>query len=98
MDTNIDMGTARSVYALCLRSKKRCSSQPVDPSFPMTITPLPSPMSSPVDVISQNHVVISTVNTSAIPIINPNDINQSGGIIVGTSFCIPLLWFHHLFI
>jgi hypothetical protein len=55
-------------------------------------------MSSPVDVISQNHVVISTVNTSAIPIINPNDINQSGGIIVGTSFCIPLLWFHHLFI
>jgi len=98
MDTNIDMGTSRSVYALCLRSKKRCSSQLVDPSFPMTITPLPSLMSSSTDVISQNHVVISPVNTSAIPINIPDDINQSGGIIEGTSFFIPLLWFHHLFI
>jgi hypothetical protein len=55
-------------------------------------------MSSSTDVISQNHVVISPVNTSAIPINIPDDINQSGGIIVGTSFFIPLLWFHHLFI
>jgi hypothetical protein len=31
------------------------------------------------------------VNTSAIPINIPDDINQSGGIIVGTSFFIPLL-------
>lgn len=46
MDTNIDMRTTDNKYDLCLISKKRYSSQPLDLNFPITMTPLPSRISN----------------------------------------------------
>lgn len=57
MDFELDIGTMRSKYALCLRSEKRCSSLPmnfelVDASSPMIMTPSLSPLPNPAHVIA----------------------------------------------